>query len=108
MLNKLFSFLIRGGITFALGLAVGYLLDSLLAASIIWVLGGIYALAKINDSYNISGLTSVENKITGAIDENNKKKIEADMLRIKNLYDKDILTQDEYDKKIQILKAKYL
>jgi len=30
------------------------------------------------------------------------------MLTIKNLYDKDILTQDEYDKKIQVLKDQYL
>ena len=37
-----------------------------------------------------------------------RKKIESDMLRIKNLYDNGILTQDEYDQKIQILKDKYL
>jgi len=108
MINKIFSFLIRGGVTCALGFAVGVPLDSLPPAIFIWVVGGIYTLVTINDSYNIPGLTSAENKIIGSIDENRKKKIAADMLTIKNLYDKDILTQDEYDKKIQVLKDQYL
>jgi hypothetical protein len=110
MINKILSLLIRGGITVIIGFAIGAPLESIEIASIIWIIGGIYTLAKFNDSYNIVVVTTakIENKISGVMDENSKKKIESDMLSVKNLYDNGILTQDEYDKKMQILKNKYL
>jgi uncharacterized membrane protein (Fun14 family) len=110
MINKVLSFLIRGGITGVLGFAVGAPLRSIEIASIIWVIGGIYTLSKFNHPFKIVVLMTdkIENKANVVIDENSKKKIESDMLRIKNLYDNGILTQDEYDQKIQILKDKYL
>lgn len=117
MINKIFTLLIRVGITFGLGYAIGASVDGIpsssrnapiLVASVIWIFGGIYSLLKFNDSYNILALTNTENKIAEVIDEKNKKKIEDNMLRIKSLYDNGILTQDEYDQKIKTLKDNYL
>jgi len=116
MLDKLFSLLIRCGITFVVGLAVGATLGelkfgddfSLMVAIAIWLFGGIRSLFKFNAPYNIVVLKNTENQIIEVLDRKNKRKIEDDMLKIKQLFDNGILTQDEYDKKIQELKNKYL
>ena len=64
MINKVLSFLIRGGITGVLGFAVGAPLRSIEIASIIWVIGGIYTLSKFNHPFKIVVLMTdkIENK----------------------------------------------
>lgn len=116
MLEKLFSLLIRCGITFGIGWAVGAAIGetlhnesfALMVAFAIWLFGGIYSFLKFNAPYNIFALKNTENQIIEVLDKRNKRKIEDDMLKIKQLLDNGILTQDEYDKKIQELKNKYL
>lgn len=117
MLNNIISLIIRGGITFGIGFLIGAGSDvvlavgdtpSLVIASIVWIIGGIYSLSNFNDPYNFIKITSTENKISEIIDSKNKQKIEEEMLRVKKLLDNDILTKDEYDHKIKVLKSKYL
>lgn len=116
MLNKIISLLIRGGVTFGIGWLVGFTLYEgldvrgdipIVIASIIWITGGIYSLANFNNSYNFSALKNVENKVSEAIDNKNKQKIEEEMLRVKKLLDNKILTEDEYNQKMKSLKEKY-
>lgn len=107
MINKIFTLIIRGGVTGILGLAVGAPLHSIEIASAIWIIGGIYTLVRFNDSYNIAALRSAEDKMVEIVDNKNKQKLEEEMLRIKNLRDKDILTEDEYNRKMNSLKDKY-
>lgn len=117
MLSKIISLLIRGGVTFGIGLLVGIALhDGLdrdvigeipeITASIIWIVGGIYSLANFNNFFSV--LKNVENKVSEAIDNKNKQKIEEKMLRVKKLLDSNILTEDEYNQKMKSLKEKYL
>jgi hypothetical protein len=118
MLNKLLTFVIRAGVIFGVGMIVGGLILndifgmtgdlSLIVASIIWVIGGIYSLLKFNTAYSFIFLKNAEQKITEIIDHKNKQKIENEMLRIKQLLDNDILTENEYNCKMKILKGKYL
>lgn len=117
MLNKLFALLVRGGITFGIAVGVAFTLDigfnsdrktvDIVAYGIM-LFGAIYAFSKFNQPFGISVLEDVDEKIHNALDEKSKHKIEDDMLRLKNLLDSNILTQDEYEQKINILKKKYL
>lgn len=117
MLNKLFALAVRGGITFGVGFGVGITLNegfnsgstiTGLVAGVIWISGGIYSLLKFNQPFNVNALEEVDEKIHNIIDEQSKKKIEDEMLRVKQLLDSGILTKDEYDQKIKVLKNKYL
>lgn len=117
MINKIISLLVRGGVTFGIGLLVAAILHDgfdtgvetrILTASIIWIAGGIYSLANFNNSYKFSALQNIENKVSRSIDNNNRKKIEEEMLRVKKLLDNNILTKDEYNQKMKSLKEKYL
>ena len=80
----------------------------IVTAIIIWIAGGIYSLANLNNSYNFSALKNVKNKVSESIDYKNKQKIEEEMLRVKKLFNNNILTEDEYNQKIKSLKEKYL
>ncbi len=109
--------IIRGGITLGIGYLIGAGSDAVLAvgnaeslviASIVWIIGGIYSLSNFNNPYNLTKVKSTDNKISRIIDGKNKQKIEEEMLRVKKLLDNDILTKDEYDHKIKVLKSKYL
>lgn len=117
MLNKLFALSVRGGITF--GLAIGLVLTlkesfnaailiQNLAGTAVLILGGIYSLLKFNQPFNINALEEVDSKIRNIIDDQSKRKVEDDMLRVKKLLDSGILTQEEYEQKIKVLKNKYL
>ena len=117
MLNKIITLLIRGGITFGIGvLAIVILYDGLgvtgdirfVPADIIWIAGGIYSLLNFNNSYKFSALEKVDNKASELIDNKNKLKIEQEMLRVKKLLDNNILTEEEYSHKMKSLKQKYL
>ena len=115
MLNKLFALAVRGGVTFGIGLGLGLILNigfdkDIVELSMIgvWILGGIYSLIKFNQPFNINALEEADDKIHNIIDDQSKKKIEEDMLRIKKLLDSGILTQEEYEHKIKVLKNKYL
>lgn len=110
MINKVLSSLIRAVIAGILGFAVGVPLNSEKITIIIWIAGLVYIFVKFSCPYSfvISITNKVESKINLAGDEKSKRVIESDMLRTKNLFDIGILNQDEYDKKIQILKDKYL
>ena len=117
MLNRIISLLIRGGVTFGIGFLVGATLHDgldvrdgipIITASIIWISGGLYSLANFNNSYNFSALKNAEKKVSEAIENKNKQKIEEEMLRVKKLLDNNILTEDEYNQKMKSLKEKYL
>ncbi len=117
MLNKLFALAVRGGITFGIGVGLGLALNEgfnierpipMLAGTTVWLLGGIYSLLKFNQPFNVNALEEADDKIHNIIDDQSKKKIEDDMLRVKELLDSRILTKDEYEQKMKILKEKYL
>jgi uncharacterized membrane protein YuzA (DUF378 family) len=117
MLNNIISLTIRGGLTFVIGLLTANIVDSVLGmhndvptiiAIIVFIIGGIYSLSNFNNPYNITAVKNTDNKISEIIDGKNKQKIEEDMLRVKKLLDSGILTEDEFNHKIKLLKSKYL
>lgn len=82
MLNKLFSLIVRGGITFGIGLGVGLGLNEGMHTDdgngvgiVIWIIGGIYSLLKFNQPFNVNVLEQADDKIDNIIDEQSKKKI---------------------------------
>ena len=117
MLNKLFALAVRGGITFGIGFTIAFTLNvsfnsgeaiAWLVAGSIWLTGGIYSFSKFNTPFNVNSLKEVDDKIHSIIDDKNMKKTEDVMLRVKKLLDSGILTQEEYEQKMKVLKNKYL
>ena len=116
MLDKIISLSIRVGVACGVGFIVGITVHnvvgndiSVFLASIIWFVGGIYSLYNFNNPYNFVfvAVKNAENKVAEILDNKNKQKIEEEMLRVKNLRDNDILTEDEYNRKMKSLKDKY-
>ena len=116
MLSNIISLIIRGGLTFGIGLLIGLTMSksfglhdvSMIMASIVWIAGGIYSLSNFNNPYNITAIENIKNKISEIIDGKNKQKIEEEMLRVKKLLDSGILTEDEFNDRIKLLKSKFL
>lgn len=117
MLNKIISLAIRLGATFAAVILAIIIVEGTTDVSrdiqitvyiAIWALGVIYSLYNFNNPYIFAALKQTENRISEAIESKDKKKIEEEMLRVKQLKDTGILTDEEYDIKIKSLKDKYL
>lgn len=117
MLNKIISLAIRLGATFAAVILAIIIMEGAMDVSsdititvyiAIWALGVIYSLYNFNNPYIFAALKQTENRISEAIESKDKKKIEEEMLRVKQLKDTGILTDEEYDIKIKSLKDKYL
>jgi len=121
MLNKLITLIIRAVavyfIAFGIALSIGEVFlkeipnhnDYFVALLFfLWGIGGIYSLLKFNQPYHFISVEIVGDKILDTIDDKQKYKIEEDMLRLKKLYDEDILTDNEYKIKLQVLKERYL
>ncbi len=60
-----------------------------------------------HDSYDFSVLKIVVGKFVDFAGKKNKVKIEDEMLRVKDLLDKGILTEAEYNNKMKSLKREY-
>lgn len=116
MFNKVLTLLFRSTLVGFLGFAVGASLAEfdvnrpfpLVFASIVWILGGLYTLKKFEAPFKLSGITKVENIVSEYIKSNKQRKIAEEMLRVKQLRDSNILTEEEYVRKMNHLKEKYL
>lgn len=123
MLNKIVSFFIRGGLSILIGLLIGASITTIdyqtrsdleltgstpfLIACFIWFVGGCYTISKIKKPYHFSWVTKVEKEFFESREDKKKKKLEDNMFRVKQLFDSQIITQEEYEERIKSLKEKY-
>lgn len=114
MAIKTLSFIIRFIAAACIGWLAGYGSQEILRvgtsrsdeiAIIVWVIGVIISIIKFNISFDF--LKKFEKTVFNGIDNLKKHEIEKEMIRVKELLDKQILTQNEYNEKIKLLKEKY-
>lgn len=117
MINKILTLAIRLGITWLIAVVIAEIVYQNaghpnnpyeVVGWSIGLIGFIYSIIKFNNHFNFGIASKAENQISEVIDKKMKLQTEDEMLRIKNLYDQGILTKEEYDQKISILKKKYL
>lgn len=117
MINKLITLAIRLGVTWIFVLigfqtvfnrTEGWDGPAPLVGFVIGLIGLIYSQAKFNDHYTFGAASKAENQINEVFDKKKKLQTEEEMLRVKNLFDQGILTEEEYEQKMNKLKDKYL
>jgi len=117
MINKIITLAIRLGATWLIAVIVAQIVYSNMGSSnspyevvggLIGLIGLVYALFKFNDHYTFGAASKAENQIGEVIDKKKKFQTEEEMLRVKKLFDQGILTKEEYEQKMDNLKAKYL
>jgi len=120
-MSKILSFILRLGITYVSMVLIFAFIKTVLNLSesvggvfmsVVGIIGFVYSVNKFNTPLSflsqISFLSQVDNSITKEVKNHKSKKIEDEMLRVRELYDKKILSEEEYQSKVDTLKKEYI